>query len=133
MGVSPRFSFLFGIAALFHFRDFRGRKVSSQISESSRIYGSLCCAAGSLRLPEYGHLTPVHGSQHLFEAALQAGMVPRPWCWVPTLVRFLGYDRVVGSSTLNSGFFGCKWMVSGWSPECDVRLSQEATKPQSGW
>ena len=71
----------------------------------------------SPRLPEYGGLTPVHGTQQLFQAALRAGMVPRPWCWVPSLVRFLGYDRVVGSSKLNSGaltffsvtFFGEKF------------------------
>lgn len=29
--------------------------------------------------------------------------MPRPWCWVPSLVRLLGYHRVVGSSKLNSG------------------------------
>ena len=30
-------------------------------------------------------------------------MVPRPWCWVPSLVRALGFHRVVGCSKLNSG------------------------------
>lgn len=46
MGVSPTFSFLFGIAPLFHFRDFwEEERYLSQVSESSRIYGSpLLCS-----------------------------------------------------------------------------------------
>ena len=30
-------------------------------------------------------------------------MVPRPWCWLPSLVKLLGFDWVVGCSKLNSG------------------------------
>ncbi|CAJ1393182.1 unnamed protein product [Effrenium voratum] len=56
-------------------------------------------------LPEYGGLTPLHGTQGLFDSALRAGMVPRPWCWVPSLVRALGFHRAVGCSKLNSGIF----------------------------
>ena len=38
----------------------------------------------------------------------QAGMVPRPWCWMPWLVRALGQHRIVGCSKLNSGTLGLK-------------------------
>ena len=56
-------------------------------------------------LPETAALDPVIGHQGLFNAALSGGKVPKPWCWVPSIVRLLGKDRVVGASKLNSGLF----------------------------
>lgn len=55
--------------------------------------------------PETGGLDPIVGSQGLFEAALASGKVPRPWCWVPWFVRFLGLHRVVGCSKRNAHLF----------------------------
>lgn len=56
-------------------------------------------------VPEVTGLNPICGRNGLFDAALMAGMVPKPWCFVPKLVRLLGKDRIVGSSKLNSGLF----------------------------
>jgi len=58
-------------------------------------------------LPEYAGLNPVNGHNGLFEAALMGGKVPFPFNYEPftSLVRWLGKDRVVGSSKLNSGLF----------------------------
>lgn len=35
-----------------------------------------CSRLGTRRLPEYGNLVPVHGTQNLFEAALSVA-----WLW----------------------------------------------------
>jgi hypothetical protein len=56
-------------------------------------------------LPEAAALDPVVGHNGLFDAALAGGKVPKPWCWLPFVVRFLGKDRIVGCSKLNSGLF----------------------------
>eukprot|EP00928_Gymnodinium_smaydae_P022154 TRINITY_DN18697_c0_g1_i2.p1 TRINITY_DN18697_c0_g1~~TRINITY_DN18697_c0_g1_i2.p1 ORF type:complete len:281 (-),score=37.30 TRINITY_DN18697_c0_g1_i2:30-833(-) len=56
-------------------------------------------------LPEYAGLDTVCGQNRLFEAALLAGKVPKPWRYVPWFVRGIGRHRVVGSSKVNTGLF----------------------------
>lgn len=50
-------------------------------------------------------LSPVVGRNGLFDAALRSGKVPRPFCWMSSLVRLLGKDRIVGSSKLDSDLY----------------------------
>ena len=56
-------------------------------------------------LPQSGGVTPAHGTAGLFDAALNSGAVPKPFCWMPWLLRLLGKHHVVGSSKLESGLF----------------------------
>jgi len=58
-------------------------------------------------LPECNRLLPIAGENRLFECALRAGRVPFPFMFQPfrLLIHLLGFDRVVGSSILNSGLF----------------------------
>ena len=59
-----------------------------------------------IRIYIYRHIHTIHvfiTCTYRLVISLEAGMVPRPWCWMPSLVRLLGKDRVVGSSKLNSG------------------------------
>mmetsp|Transcript_46751 Transcript_46751/g.100056 ORF Transcript_46751/g.100056 Transcript_46751/m.100056 type:complete len:418 (-) Transcript_46751:160-1413(-) len=58
-------------------------------------------------LPQAKGIKPVHGTNGLFSAALNAGKVPSPWHKEPftTIVKCLGKDMVVGCSELESGLF----------------------------
>ena len=71
-------------------------------------------------LPECKGLVPVCGANRLFDCALRAGKVPFPVMFQPFtfLVRLLGLDRVVGSSTINSGLFAALT-----APNMNVRAS----------
>uniref|UniRef100_A0A7S0DJL5 Calcineurin-like phosphoesterase domain-containing protein n=1 Tax=Amorphochlora amoebiformis TaxID=1561963 RepID=A0A7S0DJL5_9EUKA len=56
-------------------------------------------------LPEYSYNKPMVGTLGLFDAARRKGNVPAVAKWCPWLVRLFGFQRVSGSSNLQSGLY----------------------------
>lgn len=80
------------------------RRLAAQYTQS-QAPRLLQLAYFHIPLNEYANLDPVVGQNGLFDAALHAGMVPKPFCYIPWLVRLLGKHRVVGCSQKNTGLF----------------------------
>jgi hypothetical protein len=81
------------------------RQLAAQYEQSAEMPKMLQLAYFHIPLNEYANLDPVVGQNCLFDAALHAGMVPKPYCYVPWIVKMLGKHRVVGCSQQNTGLF----------------------------
>lgn len=112
------------------YHTFRPSAVEGFERLSSLLPAAACeLAYFHIPLPQAEGLNPVRGQNGLFDAALQAGMVPAPWRWRPftSLVRLLGKDRIVGCSKLESGMFDAfvnqgrvRACFFGHSHQCDA-------------
>ena len=74
--------------------------VKSYQTLNKTLSGRVDLAFFHIPLPEYSGVLPIVGSNNLFDAILLSGSVPKPWCYVPWLVKLLGQHRIAGEVSL---------------------------------